>query len=56
MEEPTAFPKKGDMILKLKLPVPSVLLIHICEQPQSPPGRVSRKVVYWDNLQQSTEI
>ncbi|XP_040180297.1 alpha-L-iduronidase [Rana temporaria] len=41
MEEPTAFPKKGHMILKVKLPVPSVLLIHICEQPQSPPGRVT---------------
>lgn len=41
IEEPTPFPKKGDMILKVKLPVPSVLLIHICEQPQSPPGRVT---------------
>ncbi|XP_077332228.1 alpha-L-iduronidase isoform X2 [Lithobates pipiens] len=41
MEEPTAFPKKGDMIIKVKLPVPSVLLIHICEQPQSPPGMVT---------------
>ncbi|XP_073453697.1 alpha-L-iduronidase isoform X4 [Aquarana catesbeiana] len=41
IEEPRPFPKKGDMILKVKLPVPSVLLIHICEQPQSPPGRVT---------------
>ncbi|XP_063314791.1 alpha-L-iduronidase isoform X2 [Pelobates fuscus] len=38
---PTAFPKDGNMILKLKLPVPSVLLIHICERPQGPPNKVT---------------
>ncbi|XP_072261503.1 alpha-L-iduronidase isoform X2 [Pyxicephalus adspersus] len=41
VEGPTSFPKEGDVILKVKLPVPSVLLIHICEQPRSPPGRVT---------------
>ncbi|XP_068089677.1 alpha-L-iduronidase [Hyperolius riggenbachi] len=38
---PTAFPKDGDKIMKIKLSVPSVLFIHICEQPQSPPGKVT---------------
>ncbi|KAM9329031.1 alpha-L-iduronidase [Gastrophryne carolinensis] len=41
IEGPAAFPKAGDMILKAKLSVPSVLLIHICEEPQSPPGKVT---------------
>ncbi|XP_018413424.1 PREDICTED: alpha-L-iduronidase [Nanorana parkeri] len=41
MDGPTTFPKEGDMILKVKLPVPSVLLIHICEKPNSPPGTVT---------------
>ncbi|XP_075060015.1 alpha-L-iduronidase isoform X2 [Mixophyes fleayi] len=41
MEGPTTFPKDGNMILKVQLPVPSVLLVHICEQPHSPPGKVT---------------
>ncbi|XP_063775572.1 alpha-L-iduronidase isoform X2 [Pseudophryne corroboree] len=39
MEGPTAFPKDG--ILKVLLPIPSVLLVHICEQPHSPPRKVT---------------
>ncbi|XP_069834137.1 alpha-L-iduronidase isoform X2 [Dendropsophus ebraccatus] len=42
MEGPFLFPKDGDMVRKVELPVPSVLLVHICEQPHSPPGKVSR--------------
>ncbi|XP_053559266.1 alpha-L-iduronidase [Bombina bombina] len=38
---PTAFPKDGNLILKMELPVPSVILIHICERPQSPPNKVT---------------
>uniref|UniRef100_A0A8C5LV15 Alpha-L-iduronidase n=1 Tax=Leptobrachium leishanense TaxID=445787 RepID=A0A8C5LV15_9ANUR len=41
VSEPTAFPRDGNMILKLKLPVPSVFFIHICERPQEPPGQVT---------------
>lgn len=41
MEGPVTFPKDGSMVLKAQLPVPSVLLVHVCERPQSPPGKVS---------------
>ncbi|KAM4050755.1 alpha-L-iduronidase isoform 2-T2 [Anomaloglossus baeobatrachus] len=41
MEGPTVFPKDGDTVLRMQLPVPSVLLVHICEKPQSPPGQVT---------------
>ncbi|XP_040273967.1 alpha-L-iduronidase [Bufo bufo] len=41
IKRPVAFPKDGDMVLKVELSVPSVLLVHICEQPQSPPGKVT---------------
>ncbi|XP_073398334.1 alpha-L-iduronidase isoform X2 [Dendrobates tinctorius] len=42
MEGPSIFPKDGDMVIKMQLPVPSVLLVHICEKPHSPPGKVTR--------------
>ncbi|KAM4807543.1 alpha-L-iduronidase [Rhinophrynus dorsalis] len=38
---PTAFPKDGNMILKVELPTPSVFLVHICQIPHSPPNKVS---------------
>ncbi|KAM8940318.1 alpha-L-iduronidase [Pelodytes ibericus] len=38
---PTAFPRDGNMILKLELSVPSVFVIHICERPQGHPGKVT---------------
>ncbi|XP_044160426.1 alpha-L-iduronidase isoform X2 [Bufo gargarizans] len=41
IKRPVSFPKDGDMVLKVELSVPSVLLVHICEQPQSPPGKVT---------------
>ncbi|KAG9480607.1 hypothetical protein GDO78_012197 [Eleutherodactylus coqui] len=41
VEEPVLFPKDGDMVLKVQLPVPSVLLVHICEPPRLPPGKVT---------------
>ncbi|XP_056424796.1 alpha-L-iduronidase isoform X2 [Hyla sarda] len=42
MKGPFMFPKDGNLVLKVQLPVPSVLLVHICDQPHSPPGQVSR--------------
>ncbi|XP_075705975.1 alpha-L-iduronidase isoform X2 [Rhinoderma darwinii] len=41
MEGPIIFPKEGDMVLKVQLPVPSVHLVHICEQPRFPPEKVT---------------
>ncbi|XP_066430421.1 alpha-L-iduronidase isoform X2 [Eleutherodactylus coqui] len=41
VEEPVLFPKDGDMVLKVQLPVPSVLLVHICKPPRLPPGKVT---------------
>ncbi|NP_001087031.1 alpha-L-iduronidase L homeolog [Xenopus laevis] len=38
---PIAFPKDGNMFLKVQLPIPSVFLIHICEKPHSPPNKVT---------------
>ncbi|XP_071971503.1 alpha-L-iduronidase [Engystomops pustulosus] len=41
MKGPIKFPGDGHAVLKVQLPVPSVLLVHICEQPSSPPGKVT---------------
>eukprot|EP00079_Xenopus_tropicalis_P010539 XP_002935502.2 PREDICTED: alpha-L-iduronidase isoform X1 [Xenopus tropicalis] len=38
---PIAFPKDGNLLLKVQLPIPSVFLIHICEKPHSAPNKVT---------------
>lgn len=37
---PLPFPPDGRLTLKLDLPVPAVLLIHVCGKPDSPPDQV----------------
>ncbi|XP_048451952.1 alpha-L-iduronidase isoform X5 [Rhincodon typus] len=36
---PMPFPPEGHIILKLKLPIPSVYLLHICAKPERPPNQ-----------------
>ncbi|XP_067897828.1 alpha-L-iduronidase [Heterodontus francisci] len=36
---PIPFPPKGNLILKLQLPIPSVYLLHICAKPERPPNQ-----------------
>ncbi|XP_066566970.1 alpha-L-iduronidase isoform X2 [Amia ocellicauda] len=38
---PYPFPSEGSLTLKAELPVPSVLLIHVCAQPGAPPDQVT---------------
>ncbi|XP_023692327.1 alpha-L-iduronidase isoform X2 [Paramormyrops kingsleyae] len=38
---PLPFPPDGRLTLKLDLPVPAVLLIHVCAKPDSPPDQVT---------------
>ncbi|XP_069482481.1 alpha-L-iduronidase [Ambystoma mexicanum] len=35
------FPEEGNLLMKVELPIPSVFLIHICAQPNSPPNQVT---------------
>ncbi|KAL4660837.1 alpha-L-iduronidase [Arapaima gigas] len=37
---PLPFPSKGSLNLKVELPVPAVLLIHVCAQPKATPQQV----------------
>lgn len=41
-EAPRPFPARGRLTLHRKLPVPSLLLVHVCARPLKPPGQVSR--------------
>lgn len=41
-EAPRPFPARGRLTLHRKLPVPSLLLVHVCARPLEPPGQVSR--------------
>uniref|UniRef100_A0AAY4CL80 Alpha-L-iduronidase n=1 Tax=Denticeps clupeoides TaxID=299321 RepID=A0AAY4CL80_9TELE len=41
MEGPLPFPSHGELIVKANLPVPSILLIHVCVQPKAEPGQVN---------------
>ncbi|XP_076793870.1 alpha-L-iduronidase isoform X3 [Arvicanthis niloticus] len=41
-EAPRPFPARGRLILHRKLPVPSLLLVHVCARPLKPPGQVSQ--------------
>ncbi|XP_043917055.1 alpha-L-iduronidase [Protopterus annectens] len=41
-EGPTPFPEGGTLNVKVKLPVPSVYLIHICAKPQLAPDQVTQ--------------
>ncbi|XP_078396502.1 alpha-L-iduronidase isoform X2 [Cetorhinus maximus] len=38
---PIPFPREGNLILKLHLPIPSVYLLHICAKPERPPNQTS---------------
>ncbi|XP_041053905.1 alpha-L-iduronidase isoform X4 [Carcharodon carcharias] len=38
---PIPFPREGNLILKLHLPIPSVFLLHICAKPKRPPNKTS---------------
>lgn len=40
MEGPLPFPDEGSLTLKANLPVPSVLLIHVCAKPSAVPSQV----------------
>lgn len=35
------FPEEGNLIMKLELPIPSLLLIHVCARPHFPPNQVT---------------
>uniref|UniRef100_H0XDM7 Alpha-L-iduronidase n=2 Tax=Otolemur garnettii TaxID=30611 RepID=H0XDM7_OTOGA len=39
---PRPFPTGGHLTLPTKLPLPSLLLVHVCARPEKPPGQVSR--------------
>ncbi|KAI4900067.1 hypothetical protein NFI96_005222 [Prochilodus magdalenae] len=43
-EGPVPFPAQGDLTLTVKLPVPSILLIHVCARSPLPPGQVSTHI------------
>lgn len=38
---PQPFPASGHLTLRLELPVPTLLLLHICARPKKPPGQAS---------------
>lgn len=39
---PLPFPPSGRLTLSPELPLPSLLLVHVCARPEAPPGQVSR--------------
>ncbi|XP_048220016.1 alpha-L-iduronidase isoform X3 [Perognathus longimembris pacificus] len=39
---PHPFPSEGRLVLHPVLPLPSLLLVHVCARPSKPPGKVSR--------------
>ncbi|XP_076126229.1 alpha-L-iduronidase isoform X1 [Alosa pseudoharengus] len=41
IEGPLPFPDGGGLTLKANLPIPSVLLIHVCAKPSAVPGQVN---------------
>ncbi|XP_008840024.1 alpha-L-iduronidase isoform X2 [Nannospalax galili] len=41
-EAPRPFPDGGRLMLHRKLPLPSLLLVHVCARPLKPPGQVTR--------------
>ncbi|XP_051026089.1 alpha-L-iduronidase [Acomys russatus] len=41
-EAPRPFPAGGRLTLHRKLPLPSLLLVHVCTRPLKPPGQVSQ--------------
>ncbi|KAM4854679.1 alpha-L-iduronidase isoform 2-T2 [Thomomys bottae] len=41
-EAPRPFPGEGRLRLHPELPLPSLLLVHVCARPSTPPGKVSR--------------
>ncbi|KAM6221284.1 alpha-L-iduronidase [Rhynchocyon petersi] len=41
-EAPRPFPAGGPLTLPLELPLPSLLVLHVCARPETPPGRVTR--------------
>ncbi|XP_069877750.1 alpha-L-iduronidase [Dipodomys merriami] len=42
VEAPHPFPSGGRLVLHRELPLPSLLLLHVCARPSEPPGKVSR--------------
>lgn len=44
---PLDVPAGDSLILKAKLPVPSVLLIHVCARPKAVPDQVSTNTTQW---------
>ena len=41
MEGPLPFPDGEGVTLRANLPIPSILLIHVCAKPSAVPGQVS---------------
>uniref|UniRef100_A0A2K6T4N1 Alpha-L-iduronidase n=1 Tax=Saimiri boliviensis boliviensis TaxID=39432 RepID=A0A2K6T4N1_SAIBB len=41
-EAPRPFPAGGRLTLRPALPLPSLLLVHVCARPEKPPGQVTR--------------
>ncbi|KAK2115177.1 hypothetical protein P7K49_005803, partial [Saguinus oedipus] len=41
-EAPHPFPAGGRLTLHPALPLPSLLLVHVCARPEKPPGQASR--------------
>ncbi|XP_036777310.2 alpha-L-iduronidase isoform X1 [Manis pentadactyla] len=39
---PRPFPVGGHLTLRPELPLPSLLLVHVCARPEKPPGQVTR--------------
>ncbi|XP_066090012.1 alpha-L-iduronidase isoform X1 [Saccopteryx bilineata] len=39
---PRPFPAGGRLTLRPELPLPSLLLVHVCARPEEPPGQVTR--------------
>ncbi|XP_035873761.1 alpha-L-iduronidase isoform X3 [Phyllostomus discolor] len=39
---PRPFPASGRLTLRRELPLPSLLLVHVCARPEEPPGQVTR--------------
>lgn len=39
---PQPFPASGHLTLRLELPVPALLLLHICARPKKPPGQATQ--------------
>ncbi|XP_023375991.1 alpha-L-iduronidase isoform X1 [Pteropus vampyrus] len=39
---PRPFPASGRLTLRPELPLPSLLLVHVCARPEEPPGQVTR--------------